>query len=141
MNEPALRGEVVQADYVSQPHSFAAHDFFTTLREIAHRTLWHDEGQKDAALNAIDAYEKHVVPGADLKVVTSESDHAPREDVSLRVASTAAAAVAPSQNIDYARLAAAIVAAQAAKDAQDAAPATVITDAPAPPPAGGYPQA
>lgn len=133
MSVPAvISGEVVQPDYVSQPHSYAARDFFNALRDLVGRTVYHHEGEQSDALSAITAYEKHVIIPSDLARVTSEADTAPREDVSLRVApSGVPAATAPGVPIDYARLAAAIVAAEAAQRARDAAPVdAVVTDAP-----------
>jgi len=148
MNSPAvqqpLKGEVVQPDYVSQPHSYAARDFFNTLRDLMHRVTYHDESQREAALSTVDQYEKHVIGASDLRQLVSETDRAPVEDVSKRVpASGNLPQTAPAQNIDYARLAAAIVAAQQAQSQQQTAETTVvheITDVPASSPAAPSPQ-
>jgi hypothetical protein len=137
MSQPALTGSVVQPDYVSQPHSFAAHDFFNTLRKLVHMSTLHNEADVAAALATIDGYEKHVVGAADLARVISENDRAPVEDVSQRKAASGELPTAVSGSIDYARLAAAIVAAQQAQSQQATAPQPEpevhqITDVPAP---------
>jgi hypothetical protein len=130
-HSPALlQGTVVQPDYVSQPHSYSAHDFFNVMRSLLHLFPFHTETERDNAFNAVAAYEKHVV-GNDYSHVVGEDDVAAREDVSLRRAPSSSLPVsAPAQNIDYARLAAAIVAAQKAQAGEPAAPAPVITDMP-----------
>jgi hypothetical protein len=130
-NPPALiQGSVVQPDYVSQPHSYSAHDFFNVMRSLLHLFPFHTELERDAAFNAVAAYEKHVI-GSDFSHVTGEDDVAPREDVALRRApSSTLPAQAPGQNIDYGRLAAAIVQAQLKAQEEAKAPAPVITDMP-----------
>jgi hypothetical protein len=135
MNSPAvyqgIQGTVVPAPHVSAPHSYAARDFFETIRDLIHRAGFHNESEVQSAISAVDGYEKHVI-GGDLPHVASETDRAPVEDVTLRVPlQPGLPAVAPAQAIDYARLAAAIVAAQAAQAASGGVPS--ITDLPAVP--------
>lgn len=118
MNSPAVyEGSVVEPSHVSQPHSYDAHDFFSTVRDLIHKAGYHNENDLQAALRTVDNYEKHVVKG-DGPYVLSEGDRAAYEDVTLRTPPTAGLPqLAPAQQIDYARLAAAIVAAQAAQKA------------------------
>lgn len=115
MSVPAVyQGNVIEPAHISQAHSFPARDFFNVIRDVVHKSLYHNENDRLAALSAIDGYEKHVIPAADQAYVVGESDRAPVEDVTLRKPATAPLAAA-GQAIDYARLAAAIVAAQAAQ--------------------------
>lgn len=132
MNSPAVYapGEVVQPSHISQPHSYAAHDFFNTIRDLLHLVQFHNEEQRLSALRTVTDYEKHVT-GPDAAYVVSEGDRAATEDVRLRVPPmTGLPAVAPTAQIDYARLAAAIVAAQAAAkaDTHDVTPAGQVPD-------------
>jgi hypothetical protein len=135
MNQPALlSGNVVEPSHISQPHSFAAHDFFGTIRDVIHKVPgYHTEAERESALATVAAYEKHVT-GPDAAYVVSETDRAPSEDVSLRrPPGGLPATAAPGAVIDYAKLAAAIVAAQAAAAQQQQV--STITDVP-PRPAG-----
>lgn len=118
MSVPAVyQGEVVEPSHVSAPHSYAAHDFFNTIRDLLHQAKFHNEQQLLNALSTVDGYEKHVT-GPDARYVVSDGDRAAMEDVGLRIPPTAGLPqLAPAQQIDYARLAAAIVAAQAAAKA------------------------
>jgi hypothetical protein len=131
MSQPlAIQGNVVEPSHISQPHSFAAHDFFNTVRDLVHRTPYHNESERDAALNSIGSYEKHVT-GSDAAYVLDEGDRAPVEDVSQRrPPSGLPSTVAPGATIDYAKLAAAIVAAQQAQAQaqQQAAVTPPVTD-------------
>lgn len=131
MNSPAVyQGEVVQPTHISQPHSYAAHDFFNTIRDLLHLVQFHNESQRLAALQTVTDYEKHVT-GPDSAWVASDADRAAYEDVRLRVPpQTGLPALAPAQQIDYARLAAAIVAAQAAQktDTHDPTPPGQVPD-------------
>lgn len=114
---PALEGRIVEPSGHIAPLSASAHDFLNVMRALIHRHPWHHENQKLEALNAVAAFEKHFVPPNDLRNLASENDHAPIEDVSQRIPPQTGLApvVAPSQNIDYDALAAAIVRAQAAQ--------------------------
>ena len=131
MSAPAvLQGSVVEPSHVSQPHSYSARDFFNTVRTLISAHQYHNEQDRLTALGTVDAYEKHVT-GADAPHVVSEGDRAPIEDVSLRTPPTQGLPpVAVAQQIDYARLAAAIVAAQnAAKaDTHAVTPAGQVPD-------------
>jgi hypothetical protein len=143
MSSPAIPGSVVEPSHVSQPHSYAARDFFNTMRDLVLKVPgFHNESDVQKALATIDGYEKHVT-GADQAYVVSESDRAPVEDVSLRVPPQAGLPVlAPAQAIDYARLAAAIVAAGQQARAALAPAAMMPADADThavPVPPGGVP--
>jgi hypothetical protein len=136
----ALQGAVIEPGHVSAPHSYAAHDFFTLIKDLVHLSGFHSESQVLAAMNVVDGYEKHVT-GADARYVASESDRGPVEDVTLRVPPMAGVMpLAPAQQIDYARLAAAIVAATAAQAAAQSAALPPGSDTHAQPvPPGGVP--
>jgi hypothetical protein len=126
MTSPALTGSVVEVSHVSQPHSYAARDFFNTIRDLLHKIGYHNESELLSALDTVAGYERHVT-GRDAAYVVSEADRAPVEDVSQRVApASGLPLLAPAQQIDYARLAAAIVAAQALQ-AATALPASADT--------------
>ena len=136
MTSPALlQGNVLEPAHISQPVSYPAHDFFNLVRTLVHKAGFHTEAEVLKALEAVTAFEKHIVPAVDQRHVLAETDHAPVEDVSQRVPPrNGLPAVAPGAQIDYARLAAAIVAAQnaQAEAAANAAPSEVhvVTDAP-----------
>jgi hypothetical protein len=126
-----IQGDVVQPAAVVDPVSFAAHDFFGLIKELVHKAGFHTEEQVLSAMRVVDAYEKRVVPAKDQRHVVSETDRAGVEDVSLRKGPQVGMTVAAQgQPIDYARLAAAIVAAQRDQAAQSQAPAQVITTVP-----------
>jgi hypothetical protein len=139
MSSPAvISGNVVEPAHISQPHSYAAHDFFNVIRDIVHQFPHHNEADKLAARTAVDAYEKHVT-GPDSSYVKADSDRAVTEDVSLRVGPNSTLPVlAPAQAIDYARLAAAIVAASAAQ-AQALGGGSTASGAPVPDITSGNP--
>lgn len=117
---PVIPGQVVNPTAVTQSGaSGPAHEFFGVIKQLIHFAGFHNQQDVINAVNAVDAYEKHVVPPSDLRAVNTEGEPAPVEDVSQRRPPTPAgviAAQAPGQQIDYAKLAAAIVAAQAQQE-------------------------
>lgn len=119
-----IPGEVVTPDAVLDPKSVPAHNFFNVLRDLVHRTTYHDEGQKHAALDALDAFEQRFVPVQDRKYVVLDTDYAGREDVSKRIPPQVGTTPVPVAGpaIDYNRLAAAIVAMQQQAAAESATP-------------------
>jgi hypothetical protein len=115
MSQPALlSGSVIEPDHISAPGSFATRDFLNVVRDLLHRVTYHEEAERQRALTAVDAFERISIPAADRDHVVAEGDRAPVEDVTQRKAPNSNLPLAAvGQNIDYARLAAAIVAAQA----------------------------
>jgi hypothetical protein len=128
-----IPGEIVTPDAVLDPKSVPAHNFFNVMRDLIGMTPYHTEGQKNKALDAVDAFENRFVPVQDRQHVLTETDPAGREDVSLRPVPANSGFPAPVAGpaIDYNRLAAAIVAMQ-----QQAAAEAV--NPPVPPASGGY---
>lgn len=92
--------------------------------------VFRDESEVLRAVEAVTAFEKHLV--ANHSAVVKEGETAPVEDVRQRRAPNAPAptATVAGEPIDYARLAAAIVAAQASQERQNAQPVQSITDVP-----------
>jgi hypothetical protein len=126
-----IPGEIVTPDAVLDPKSIPAHDFFNVMRDIVHRTTYHHESEKNAALDAVDAFESRFVPVQDRKYVQLETDYAGREDVSQRTPPQVGTLPVPAgPAIDYNRLAAAIVAMQQQANAENAKDV--------PPTQGGY---
>src|SRR5713101_2956653 len=113
-----IPGEVITPDAVLDPASVPAHAFFNVMRDLVHRAVYHTELEKNAALDVVDTFERRFIPVQDRKYVVLETDMAGREDVSQRVPPRGGHAPLPSNVpvIDYARLAAAIVAAQSQRD-------------------------
>lgn len=133
---PLVQGEVLSPSAVSDPISFAAHDFTNVLRNIVKNSpvAFKSEADVLAALNAIDAFEKRLIPSKDHSMVAAETDHAPWEDVSQRTPPQVGGLV-PSNvpQIDYGALARAIIQAQQEQQASapppDAAPAAPLAGA------------
>lgn len=116
-----VSGQVVNPTAVSQAASFPAHDFFGVIKKLVHSAGFHNQADVENALNAINAYEQHVISPSDRRMVVQEGDPAPLEDVTQRRPASAPAAViaqSPGQ-IDYAKLAAAIVAAQSQQTGEE----------------------
>lgn len=133
-----IPGQVITPDAVLDPMSMAAHAFCNVVRDLVFRSpVYHTESDRHAALDAVDAFERRMVPSQDRQHVLSEDDPAPREDVSQRVPPRVGAMPVPvGPAIDYAALAKALVAAQQAaqENAQANPPAPVQ---PVQPPFGG----
>lgn len=106
--EPA---QWVNPSRVIDAQSVVAHNFFNTLREITRNYRhWPTENHKLAAIESVNAYEKHTLNGRVSDVVT-EDDHAPVEDVSKRrppPGSGLPVNVVQGPAIDYNKLAAAL---------------------------------
>lgn len=110
---PANSGYANQGD-------LKAHAFFNVLRTLVRLTpVYHDEQALELAISAVDDFEKHILSGPHHAVV-SETDTAPREDVSQRVPPRVGTAVVPAAGpgIDYNRLAAALFAMQQQRNEQ-----------------------
>ncbi len=121
-----IQGQVIDPPKVISPISMAAHAFFNVLRTIVTDAgVFKDENAVLKAIDAILAYEKQVIPALDRRHVLSEDDPAPMEDVTQRVPpsypGTRAPAPMPAFQIDYNRLAQAILAAQQGNAESDAA--------------------
>lgn len=114
---PYVQGTIVPdpSQHVIPAGDVKAHGFFNVIRDLLTASnLYHSEGSLTAAIEAVTAFEKHILSG-DHRSVIQEHDVAPKEDVSQRVAPQVGTAVAvPSSGagLDYNRLAAAIVALQ-----------------------------
>lgn len=111
---PFMQGEVVTPSAVIDPQSFAGHDFLNVIRDLIHRAAFHTEGDKNSALDAVDAFEKRFIPSQDQKHVVAEGELAGREDVSQRKPPQTGGAPVPVNvpQIDYNALARALMAAQ-----------------------------
>jgi hypothetical protein len=123
---PVVPGTIIQPDAVLDPVSVPAHAFFSMLRNVVKQLpgVFKNEADLHAALDAIDGYENRVVPYQDRQYTVTESDHAGREDVSQRIPPQVGGgipAVAGPQ-IDYARLAQALITAQKEAEAAAAVP-------------------
>lgn len=129
MSTPVIQGQVVQArqpDAVLDPISTAAHDFGNVAKALVTRSgAFHNESELQKAHSAIDSFVKFITPQKDRTHVITEDDQAPVEDVSRRIPpnSTGQAVVHAGPQIDYNKLAAALIAAQQAQAAADTAPA------------------
>jgi hypothetical protein len=108
----ALQGKVLPP--AVSPDADAGHQFVNVVRQLAHiPTAFHSEAERIAALEALTAYERSILGSAHAGVI-AETDHAPIEDVSLRVPPGGPPLpVVTGPTIDYDKLAAAIVRAQA----------------------------
>lgn len=121
-------GQVIQGavlrpgtNQVIKPESTAAHAFFEVLKDIVRKgSFYHSEQQVHDAVAAIDNYRRHVVDPGDQKRVLREEDAGAVEDVRLRKPPAGQGGPAPVAGpaIDYAALAAAIVAQQQAQASQ-----------------------
>lgn len=113
---PYVQGTIVPdpSQHVIAAGDIKAHGFFNVIRDLLTASnLYHNEGALGAAIEAVTAFEKHILEGSHRSVI-QEHDVAPKEDVSQRVAPQVGTAVAvpSSTGLDYNRLAAAIVALQ-----------------------------
>lgn len=116
-----IPGEVVTPAAVVGPLAFPAHAFLNTLRSVISRSgAFHGEDELRSALSSVDNYEKAILKN-DHKHVLTEDDHAPYEDVSLRIPPRTGNAPVPigAPAIDYNRLAAALMAAGFGKQAEE----------------------
>jgi hypothetical protein len=110
------QGKVVEPAQVTSPEANLTHQFCNVVRHlITHSGAYRNEADETRHLDVVNRYEQSSVGGA-LRHLLSEDDHAPREDVSQRVPAPGqnvqAVPVAAAPQIDYGRLAAAILAAQ-----------------------------
>jgi hypothetical protein len=110
---PVLPGEVIQPAAILDANSVQAHAFANVLRAMVKAsTAFKDELSLNAALDAIDAYEKRLIPIQDRQRVISEFDESGREDITLRNPGRPTGAWAPPSNapqLDYEKLAKAIL--------------------------------
>jgi hypothetical protein len=121
----AIEGKVLPP--AVSPDADAGHGFVNVVRKLAHiPTAFHSEDERLAALDALTTYERSILGSAHAGVI-QETDHAPVEDVSLRVPPGGAPMpVVTGPTIDYDKLAAAIVRAQLAQ--AEASKPVEITD-------------
>jgi hypothetical protein len=96
-----------------------AHGFFNVIRHLVRSIPHVNEGEAEAALGIVDAFETHSL-SVPLQAVVSHTDIAKREDVSQRRAPGAGTDLVPASGpgIDYNALAAALLKAQAEQRAQ-----------------------
>lgn len=119
---PVIPGQVVNpvnpTSVTQSAASGPAHEFFGVIKRLVNLAGFHNQSDVQNALSAVDAYEKHVVPPGDFRAIDTEGDPAPVEDVSKRTPPVppTVTQVSQGQSIDYARLAAAIVAAQKSQE-------------------------
>jgi hypothetical protein len=118
--EPRTTSQPVQGSVITPTGSIAAasvtaHDFFNVLRQVVTASpAFTSEADLLKAVTALTSHEKQTVAQSDQRQVLRETDLAPVEDVSKRVAANNGlpAPVATGPAIDYGKLAQAIVAAQ-----------------------------
>jgi len=136
-NAPVIPGQVITPAAVLDPVSMPAHAFCNVIRDLISKVpaVYASETAKHAAMDAVDAFEKRLVPLQDRIYVVSEADPAGREDVTKRIApQTGYAPVPVGPQIDYAQLAQAILAAQrAAMEEMQPAPSPDPSPAPVQP--------
>lgn len=131
-----IPGEIIRQDpalaasAVMDPISVATHKFANILRHIVTHSpgLFKTEGELRDAIRTITTFEKHLIPQRDRNMVVTQEDTAEVEDVSKRMPPRGAAmptVPAMGPNIDYTKLAQAIILAQ--QDAGNPDP-PVVTD-------------
>ena len=134
---PTSSGQVVQGSVIEPTHSIspktaAARSIANVLKTVVTSMhVYPSEGDMLNALRDIDSFAKAFADG-ELRHAVQEHDAAPVEDVSLRKPPAGAAPVPVPANmpqIDYAKLAAAMVAAQQAQREQETPTVHEITDA------------
>src|SRR5215469_8102803 len=116
---PTLPGAVLTPTQVVSAQANLAHQFFNVVRHlIEHAGAYRNESTQTDHLAVVQRYENALTSPAERRQLLSEDDRAPREDVTQRTpfpGSGGVPAVAPAAAaIDYNKLAAAIVAQQAA---------------------------
>lgn len=113
----AIQGEVVQPSAVASPQAAAAFNLGQVLKEIIHAipAAFSSENQVLAAFTAIDDFIKAFVTRSALPALADGTQRAPMEDVSKRIPPAGTAFSVPTNipAIDYDKLAAAMVRAQA----------------------------
>lgn len=126
-------GEVIQPTTYTGPKAVATHKLGEMLKELVHGSphAFTSENDMLAALKTVDSYVKAHTQATERQALSDGTQRAPVEDVSERIPPVVGYAVpnsAATQPIDYDRLAAAIVRAQAG-----AAQAQAETNAQSPP--------
>jgi hypothetical protein len=117
---PAIAGEVVQPSAMISGKDEALHSFAGVIRDLVLRGgAYHTENDQDAALNSVSKYvAASLAPSVMAALNNEHPGAAAKEDVTQRVPPSGIF-IAPvpvnNQPIDYNKLAAAIVAAQAAQ--------------------------
>lgn len=134
-NAPVLQGSVIEPSQTISPKTAAARSLGNVLKTVITSShVFRDEGEMLNALKSVEDFVRVHSDGDHSKAVR-EDDPAPREDVSLRKPPAGSVPAVPANvpQIDYAQLAAALVAAQRAQSEQDAKPEPeqvhTITDA------------
>lgn len=124
-NPGVLSGEVIDPTRVTSAQDNLGHQFLQVVRHLVlHSGAYHTEAEQTDHLQILNRYESATNPAA--QHLVSETDHAPREDVSERVPPRVGGAVVPQaapQAIDYNMLARAIVAVQNEQAAASDTPA------------------
>jgi hypothetical protein len=120
-----IPGQVVQPTAIIDPKSETVHALAGVLETLVLKSLgsFHSETEQDAAMTAIRNWERQQVNQSTLNAMREESpSRAAKEDVSLRTppSNLPLPVTALGQPIDYAKLAAAIVAATQAAEAAEA---------------------
>lgn len=122
-----IQGEVISPAAVLDPKSMPAHNFAEVLRHLITKVpgVYKVEADMLRALDAVDAFERSMVPQQDRRHVVQETDMAGREDVSKRVPPMVGTAPVPAAGpaIDYNALAKAIIAAQQQMQSESQPPA------------------
>jgi hypothetical protein len=116
---PLVAGEVIQPTAYAGPKAVATHKLGELLKELVHGNphAFTSENQKLEALNTVDGYVKAHTQPSEIRALSDGTQRAPIEDVTQRKAPNVGYSVPTAQAapIDYDRLAAAIVRAQAAQ--------------------------
>lgn len=112
-------GQVVTPSRITSADDNHAHRFFNVIRDLLHGKAYHNEADVTDALDAVSKYEASVL-NTQPRHLVSEDDPAPREDVSQRTpppGQNVQVVPAAAPQLDYGKLAAAIVAHQQAQQA------------------------
>lgn len=115
-----LRGsaEPITPTAVASAKSASVHQFGQVLHTVVRNSrAFHNENDEDNAHRAIDAFVNAHVPGSEMSALMTGNEHAPKEDVSLRIPPGGAVAVPAFAGLDYQALAKAILAEQARQTA------------------------
>lgn len=119
-----VSGEVIQPAQVQSAKASLGHDFFNVLRHIIkHGGAYHDQGTQSEHLNVVDRYEANQA-GREARNLLTEDDPAPVRNPDFALVTSGVPAPPPAAaNLDYNKLAAAIVAVQQAQSEQASPPA------------------
>lgn len=131
------QGRAISPSAVLDPHSNSLHGVITVISKLVRATAHAFPVEADVldALSVLHTFEKQYAQHVGLTKVLRETDTAPVEDVRLRRAPNASPVVPAGPAIDYAQLAAALMAAGLGEAFAPKQPEQVheITDVPAQP--------